>query len=58
MKQAGTVPKRLPGESDKAYDKRLAEWARDDSVRSKADLREFKTATFHFAPEREQSSKV
>lgn len=50
MKQAPTItdlPPKALGETDAAYNHRLASWLRGDDVRSKVDLREFKTADFH-----------
>lgn len=41
-----SLPERLEGESDKSYQRRLAAHIRGDDVRSKGDLREFKTADF------------
>jgi hypothetical protein len=52
-KQPDNVPKQMPGESFKDYDKRVMEWAFKDTVRSKFDLRDFKTCDFHLAPERD-----
>jgi hypothetical protein len=44
-KQQITVPKRLSGESEEAYHQRVEQWFKED-VRTKVDLREFKTADF------------
>lgn len=41
------LPPRLPRETDLAYERRIAAFLCGDNVRSKADLREFKTADFH-----------
>lgn len=55
-KQSITVPKKLLGESYEAYNKRIAAWTRGEDVRSKVDLRDYKTCDFHMAPEREACS--
>lgn len=44
-KQLPTFPKRLPNESYKNYYERLQEW-RKEPVRSKGDLKDFKTGDF------------
>lgn len=46
-RQAMTIPLKKPGETYQEYAVRLDVWRRGDDVRSKVDLREFKTATFH-----------
>lgn len=48
-KQAPTltdIPPPLPGESDAAYNKRLAAFLAGEDVRTKTDLRGFKTCDF------------
>jgi len=55
-KQAVTttaLPERAPGESDREYERRLMAFINGDDVRTKTDLAGFKTADFHFAPERD-----
>jgi len=43
------LPKQLPGESDKAYEKRVMAWISGDDVRSKDDLRDWcPGVTWHF----------
>jgi hypothetical protein len=42
MKQTATItdlPERKPGESEKDYSRRLADWVRGEDVRTKTDLR-------------------
>lgn len=44
MKQQPTItrtPKQMPGESDKAYEKRLMAWISGDDVRTRTDLRDW-----------------
>jgi len=45
-RQQPTIPKRNPGESHYDYEKRIDAWKRQE-VRSKGDLKDFNTATFH-----------
>lgn len=51
MKQKPTVvslPKRISGETDKQYERRIAAWLSGDDVRSKADNREWTgSSPFH-----------
>jgi hypothetical protein len=54
-KQKITITTQLaqrPGESDKDHEKRVAAFLRGDDVRSKGDLKDWKTADFTFAPEK------
>lgn len=48
-KQAPTItdiPPRMPGESDRDYEKRLAAFLAGDDVRTRTDLRGWKTCDF------------
>lgn len=55
MKQPPTFPRKPrqePGESDKAYARRLSRWLAGDDIRSKGDMREWTGAPpFHLNKE-------
>jgi len=49
-KQAPTItdfPERRSGESDRDYHRRVMAWITGEDVRTKTDLRDFKTCDFH-----------
>lgn len=47
------LPPQREGESDRAFNKRLCDWMNGDDTRSKGDLRDWKSADFTMAPERD-----
>lgn len=59
MKQKPTttsLPPRQKGESERDYEKRIVAFLHGDDIRTKGDLKDWKSADFTFAPERDWPS--
>ncbi len=52
------LPKQLPGESDRDYDRRLMAFIRGDDIRTHTDLRNFKSADFSLSVEPSQQKPL